>query len=340
MSALITANLEPGVLSRLRELLGDLAVEPWGETGEILQGDEMAEKVRAGGYAHLVVEVDILHEDFWDALGDHPLRTVSVCRADPITVDLEAASRRGVPVFYAPARNAQAVAELTIGMMIAFARRLVFAHGLLRSGKFEPASPKDFMKTYGALTGFEIGTRTVGVVGLGAIGRMVAERLRPFGCRLLGCDPYADAARLGVEAVDLGTLLRESDLVTLHCALTEETRGLLGAAELALLKPTAVLLNLARADVVDGDALYAALAEGRIAGACLDVFHQEPVLPDDRFLTLDNVLVTPHIGGATVDVPVHQSRMILAALEGWAAGAPPPGLLANPEALSSGGGRA
>ncbi|MBZ0252000.1 MAG: hypothetical protein K8I02_01555, partial [Candidatus Methylomirabilis sp.] len=145
MSALITANLEAGVLSRLRELLGDLAVEPWGETGEILQGDEMAEKVRAGGYGHLVVEVDILHEDFWDALGDHPLRTVSVCRADPITVDLRAASRRGVPVFYAPARNAQAVAELTIGMMIAFARRLVFAHELLKSGRFEPASPKDFM---------------------------------------------------------------------------------------------------------------------------------------------------------------------------------------------------
>lgn len=337
MKTFVTTQLDPRALARIAPLAGELVIEPWQETGTIYQGDELAERVLKDRFDHLIVEVDILHEDFWEGIaGRHRVRTISVCRADPLTVDREAATAAGVPVFFTPARNAQAVAELTLGMMIAHARRVVDAHNLLKSKRFEPASPKDFMKTYGTLTGYEIGTRTVGIVGMGAIGRMVAERLRPFGSTLLGFDPYVDAMameRLGVRKCAIDPLMAEADLVTIHCPLNEETLGLIGPAQIARMKPTAVLLNLARADVVDDDALYDALAGDKIAGACLDVFHQEPVLPDNRFLDLPNVLVTPHIGGASSDVAYHQGMMIARALEGYFAGGPPADLVANPEVL-------
>src|SRR5207253_9265438 len=176
----------------------------------------------------------------------------------------------------------------------------------------------------------------VGLVGLGAVGREVAARLVPFKARVPAYDPYVREAPPGVELVDLDDLLRAADFVSLHAPVTEETRNLVSRERLALLRPSAYFVNTARAALTAEDALYEMLAAGRLAGAALDVLADEPLQPGNRFLALPNVLVTPHIGGATVDVVRHQSEIIVDAIERWLAGerpGPPCGWIANPAVL-------
>ncbi len=181
------------------------------------------------------------------------------------------------------------VAEATIGWMIALSHNLRIKDGLVRTGRWDERSK--FM-------GRELRDRTLGVIGLGGIARKTIELLRAFGMNQpLAFDPFLDeatAATRGAHLVSLEELLRRADFVSIHCPLTEKTRGLLGARELALMRPDAYLLNTARGGIVDEDALYAALKERRIAGAALDCFAQEPVTAPHRFGELDNVLLAPH----------------------------------------------
>ncbi len=181
------------------------------------------------------------------------------------------------------------VAEATIGWMIALSHNLRIKDGLVRTGRWDERSK--FM-------GRELRDRTLGVIGLGGIARKTIELLRAFGVNQpLAFDPFLDeatAATRGAHLVSLEELLRRADFVSIHCPLTEKTRGLLGARELALMRPDAYLLNTARGGIVDEDALYAALKERRIAGAALDCFAQEPVTAPHRFGELDNVLLAPH----------------------------------------------
>ena len=170
--------------------------------------------------------------------------------------------------------------------------------------------------------------RTVGLVGLGAVGQEVARRLVAFAMTVLAHDPPVAAdrgnpLRLPPEFVSLAELLQRSDFVSIHTPLTVETRGLIGARELGLMKPSAYLVNTARAAIVDEEALLAALRERRIAGAGLDVYNVEPLPPNSPWLRLDNVVLTPHIGGATSDVVRHQSHMIVADIERWLRGERP-----------------
>jgi autoinducer 2 (AI-2) kinase len=331
MKALVTANFSAEGLALLRRRM-DVAYAPWGETGELLTGEDLAERVTAEGIDVLIVEVDLVHEEVFDA---RKLIAVGCCRGDPLNVDVETATAMGVPVFFAPGRNAHAVADLTLGFMLALARGIVPVHNRLATGAFNPTDVKELMESLGAMSGFELGGATVGLVGLGAVGHQVARRLVPFGARILAYDPYAPDARLaevGATRADLDDLLRASDVVSLHCAVTDQTRGMIDARRLALMKPTAYLVNTARYQLADGEALYAALKDRRIAGAALDVFKAEPPTPDDPFLKLDNVIVTPHIGGATREVVVHQSRMVAGDVERFLAGETPLHC-ANPEVL-------
>jgi phosphoglycerate dehydrogenase-like enzyme len=190
----------------------------------------------------------------------------------------------------------------------------------------------DFLKLYTRFTGVELGERTVGLVGLGAVGREVAARLLPFKCRVLAFDPYVATPPPGVTLVGIDELLRASDFVSLHAPLTPETTGLLSRQRLGLMKPTAYLVNTARAALTDEDALHDLLRDGRIAGAALDVLVEEPLQPGNRFLALPNVIVTPHIGGATVDVTRHQSDIVVDAMERWLRGERPR-WIANPAVL-------
>lgn len=242
------------------------------------------------------------------------LRLVAVARAGLENVDLEAATERGIGVVPSMGRNAGAVAELQIGLMLAEARNIARADASVKSGGWRKEFP-------GARV--ELAERTIGMVGFGHVGAVFADRLRGFGPRLLAFDPYADAERLarhGVTRVDdLDTVFRESDFVVVQARHTKETDRFIGAAQLALMKPTAYFVNVARSRVVDTQALYDVLAAGRIAGAGLDVFDEEPLPADSPWRSLDNVTITTHFGGDTADTNRTSARLVAAAIVEYAA---------------------
>lgn len=212
-------------------------------------------------------------------------------------IDLEAVTARGIPLARTTGSNATPVAEFAVGMMVALSRRLAYVDRNLKEGHWlkKEVWPDCFM-----LSG-----RTIGLVGLGTIGQRVARRLQGWDARLLYSKrsrlPGEEEAALGVEYATLERILAESDIVSLHCPLTPETTKLIGRAELAGMKKTAVLINLARGGVVDEAALYEALRDGEIAGAAIDVFETEPVPSDNPLLTLENAIVTPHLGAIAFD---------------------------------------
>jgi phosphoglycerate dehydrogenase-like enzyme len=248
-------------------------------------------------------------------------------------VDLAAATARGIPVLTTPARNADSVADFALGLMLALCRNINRAERHLRQKGWMVGNEIPYFHFRGP----ELGGRTLGLIGCGAIGRALAGRARGFDMRVLVYDPYLDPAALGDlgQLVSLETVLAEADFLSLHVPLNSETKGMLGAEELALVKPTAYLINTARAAVIDEEALFTALESGRLAGAALDVFWDEPKIAD-RWFSLDNVLLTPHLGGAADEVKAHQSSMIVEDLGLLQAGGTP-ARLANPEVLSGTG---
>ena len=225
-------------------------------------------------------------------------------------IDLAVARDRGIVVTNTPGANTEAVAELTIGLMLALARRIVRADRHLRAGSWKP------------IAGVELAGKTLGLIGLGRIARVVVRRLAGFEMNVIAYDPVRDedfARQWRVRYCPLDDALRQADFVSLHAPRTDATHGLIGATQLALMKPTAFLINTARGELVDEPALIDALAAGRIAGAGLDVFACEPP-GDSLLLTLENVTVTPHIGAHTADAITVMSSMaaesLVAALEG------------------------
>ena len=206
-------------------------------------------------------------------------------------VDVRTATQSGVMVVNAPTSNIVSAAELAVALMLAAARNVSPAHAALRQGEWKRSK----------YTGIELFEKTVGIVGLGRIGVLVAHRLAAFGMDVIAYDPYVQAGRaaqMGVRLVDLDTLLADSDFMSVHLPRTPETLGLIGDAELHKVRPHLVLVNAARGGIVDEDALYAALKEGRIAAAGLDVFAKEPCT-DSPLFELENVVATPHLGAST-----------------------------------------
>jgi D-3-phosphoglycerate dehydrogenase len=221
---------------------------------------------------------------------------------DASRIDLDAAREHKVWVTNMPGSNAVAVAELTFGHLIALARHTFAADAAVKANRWSD---------YRRFTGGELARGTLGIVGMGNIGTRVALRARAFEMDLLVCDPYIPASHvtaLGGRWVGLGQLFEESDFVTLHCPLNHETRHMVGDRELSRMKKSACLVNLARGGVVDETALYRCLAEKRIAGAAIDVFETEPPREDHPMLRLDNVLLTPHIGGSTHEAQTRGER--------------------------------
>lgn len=209
------------------------------------------------------------------------LRAISTMAVGTDNIDLAEAERRGVPVGHTPDVLTDTTADLAVGLMLAAARRMPEGEAAVRAGEWGPWHPS-------WLLGRDLHGTTVGIVGMGRIGRAVARRLEGFGVRLL------DARRDGLER-----LLEESDFVTLHCPLTEDTRHLIGADALARMKPEAILVNTARGPIVDTDALARALGEGEIAAAALDVTDPEPLSAGHPLLEAPNLIVLPHVGSAT-----------------------------------------
>ena len=205
-------------------------------------------------------------------------------------VDYEAAREKGIVVCYTLGANSDSVAEHTIALILASLKHLCTNHFRLRQGKWRDMS----------LLGYELLGKTVGIIGLGSVGSKVAEKLRGFGVKLLAyTKAHENAKKVGAKLVDLNTLLTESDIVTVHTALRDDTFHLIGMEELKLMKKSAIIVNTARGAIIDEKALVKALKEGLIAGAALDVFGEEPVSSDDPILKLDNVILSPHSASFT-----------------------------------------
>ena len=259
------------------------------------------------------------------------LRVISSCSVGLDHVDVAAASARGIPVGHTPGVLTETTADLTLTLMLAAARRIVEADRFVREGAWTPERRWE----PDMLLGRDLHGATVGLVGLGAIGQAVARRLAGFGCRILGWTRSGRTVS-GVEPAELDALLAESDFVSLHVALTEETRDLLDADRLAAMKPGAVLVNTARGGLVDEAALAEQLRSGALAAAGFDVFAEEPVDPAHPLLPLDNVVLAPHIGSASIRTRMRMAELAVENLLAGLAGEALPAC-ANPEALAARG---
>jgi len=222
------------------------------------------------------------------------LRVIGVLRSGTENIDIRGATERGISVLNTPGRNARAVAECTLGLMLAESRNIARAHAALVHGTWR----RDFPNS-DAIP--ELYDKTVGLVGYGAVGQLVARYLRAFGSRILAFDPHFRGDSGPARLVDLDLLLTQSDVVSLHARLTDESHHLIGQRELALMKPTAILINTARSGLIDEQALVNALSAQQIRGAALDVYDEEPLELNHPLLKLDNVTLTPHLAGSTID---------------------------------------
>jgi D-3-phosphoglycerate dehydrogenase len=318
--ALVTTPVRGPGVELLREL-ADLVIDPWIDQNplRIYNAEQLAERAASEGATILMVEADRCAGPVFDL----PLLAVASTRGDPTNVDVQAATAAGVPVLRAPARNADAVAELGVALLLAATRGVLGADRDVRAGDVY----KDGTIPYQRFRAWQLAGRTAGLVGLGAVGRALRWRLEGLGMHVVAYDPYAaDATHT------LDQLLEVSDVVSLHAPVTDETAGMIGAAQFAAMRDGVVFLNTARAQLHDGDALVDALRSGKVGAAGLDHFVGEHLPPDHPLTTFPNVVLTPHIGGATYDTEVNHTQTIAEDLCRLRAGATPRNIV-NPDVL-------
>ena len=318
--ALVTTPVRGPGVDLLREL-ADLVIDPWidHQPLRIYNAEQLASRAADEGATILMVEADRCAGPVFDL----PLLAVASTRGDPNNVDIDAATAAGVPVLRAPARNADAVAEIAVALLLAATRGVVGADHDVRTGEIY----KDGTIPYQRFRAWQLAGRTAGLVGLGAVGRALRWRLEGLGMRVVAYDPYAADATHTLEQ-----LLEVSDVVSLHAPVTEETAGMIGPEQFAAMRDGVVFLNTARAQLHDGDALVAALASGKVSAAGLDHFVGEHLPTDHPLTTFPNVVLTPHIGGATYDTEVNHTQTIADDLCRLLAGATPRNIV-NPDVL-------
>ncbi|OBB67392.1 MULTISPECIES: NAD(P)-dependent oxidoreductase [unclassified Mycobacterium] len=318
--ALVTAPLRGPGFAKLKQL-ADVVYDPWIEQTplRIYSAEQLAERITAEAADVVVVESDSVGGPVFD-LG---LRVIASTRGDPNNVDIAGATAAGVPVLNTPGRNADAVAEMTVALLLAVTRQLLPADADVRSGNIF----RDGSIPYQRFRAWEVAGRTAGLVGLGAVGRATAWRLSGLGLRVIAHDPYNDDARHGLDE-----LLGEADVVSLHAPVTDDTVGMIGAPQFAAMRDGVVFLNTARAQLHDTDALVDALRDGKVSAAGLDHFVGEWLPTDHPLVGMPNVVLTPHIGGATWNTEARQAQMVADDLEALLAGGMPAHIV-NPEVL-------
>jgi len=298
---------------------------PWPVEPFVDQGEEIKEySGRPEDLIPLVAETEVLVVDAAPVteavLAAAPrLKAVACTRGGPVNVNVPACTKRGIPVFNSPGRNFSAVVEFTLGLVLAHLKNITIGHHDLKQGKW-----RGDLYLYEKV-GPELPDIVLGVIGYGHIGREVARVFALLGSEVLVSDPYVAAEvieRDGHRKVELEQLLREADVVSLHARLTPETEKMIGEGEFSLMKPTAYFINTARGGLVDYEALYRALAQGRIKGAALDVYDPEPLPPDHPLLALENVTLTPHIGGASKTTVYRGVRTVAEELKAYFSGQP------------------
>lgn len=321
--ALVTAPLRGPGFAKLRQL-ADVVYDPWIEQTplRIYGPEQLAERITGESAEIVVVESDSVRGPVFDQR-QRALIAVASTRGDPNNVDIAGATAAGIPVLNTPARNADAVAEMTVALLLAATRHLLTADADVRSGNVF----RDGSIPYQRFRAAEIAGLTAGLVGLGAVGRATQWRLSGLGLRVIAYDPYNPDARHGLDE-----LLSEADVVSLHAPVTDDTVGMIGAREFAAMRDGVVFLNTARAQLHDTDALVDALAAGKVGAAGLDHFVGEWLPADHPLVGMPNVVLTPHIGGATFNTEARQAQMVADDLEALLAGRPPAHIV-NPEVL-------
>ena len=319
--ALVTAPFRGAGLELLTSLCSDIVLDPWidHQPLRLYNSEQLAERVVEEGADLLIVESDSVKGPVLDL----PLIAIGSCRGDPTNVDIPAATARGIPVLRAPGRNADAVAEVTVGLLYAVNRGIVRADMDVRAGQVY----RDGTIPYQRFRAWELAGQTAGIVGLGAVGRATKWRLEGLGLNVISYDPYSSDATHSLDG-----LLAEADVVSLHAAVTPASEGLIGAAEFGRMKEGAIFINSARAQLHDTDALVMALQSGQLAGAGLDHFVGEHLAVDHPLCSMPNVVLTPHIGGATWNTETRHSQSIADGMAALLSGGRPDNLV-NPEVL-------
>ena len=326
MKAFISSRMPAGGLQRLKESF-EIDHYNWFEDG-MLGNTAFGERMQD---CHLVVvETEEINREMIEKARD--LFAIVNFKSSVVNIDVDAATENDVIVINTPGRNADAVADLTVGLMIAVIRKIVPGLDAIRKDLWVKNGRR---WAYTEHQGFELNSRVVGLLGLGFIGQLVAKRLSGFGVKIIAHDPYLSpeiAKNLDVTMVELDDLFTRSDILSLHVPLSDETEALIGESELKMMKKSAYLINTARAAVVVEEDLIRCLTENWIAGAALDVFHKEPLGRDYPLLKLPQVICTPHLGGATTDVVDHMVEIGLEALYQFIDGADP-GNIVNRQAI-------
>ncbi|MFX1347611.1 MAG: NAD(P)-dependent oxidoreductase [Promethearchaeota archaeon] len=333
MKTLITAKITDDCLNELEKLM-EISYEPWRETGIIyFDVNELVEKLK--DYDIFITEADDLKKE--DLFEKTNIKLIVSCRGDPFNVNLKAATKKNIPVLYTPLRNVDAVAELTIGLMLMLARKLHIVDRIIHSDEFEVIEFEDFIEYLNKFQGIELKHKTIGIIGLGQIGRRVANMLKSFEVEFLIYDPYIDEEIINQygKKVEIDYLMKNSDFITIHSIATDENEKLINEERINMMKKSAFLINTAKGSIVDYDALQRALKEEKISGSALDVFPLEPIDEDNEFIELKNAIITPHIGGDTEEVIKRQSVILLHDIKAWLKGERPKHVM-NPEVFKEG----
>ncbi len=322
--ALVTAPFRGEGMDALGKV-ADVVYDPWLEHRplRIYKAEDLAQRIDDEGAEILIVESDQVKGPVFE----RQLRVIGSCRGDPNNVDLAAATAAGIPIVNAPGRNADAVAEMTLALLFAVNRWVVQGDDDVRTGQVYAEG----IIPYQRYRAWQLAGRTAGVVGLGAVGRATKWRLEGIGMHVLSFDPYNPAATHHTLE-ELDAMLAECDVVSMHAVVTPETTGMIGESQFAAMKPGTIFVNTARAMLHDTDALVASLQSGHLGGAGLDHFVGEHLPTDHPLATMKNVVLTPHIGGATYDVEANQASMVAADVARVLAGERPLHCV-NPEVL-------
>lgn len=305
-SALILAPFSRNALEALEKRM-PVAYESWTTTRRLFSPEELTQRINQDRLTILIVEADYVFEEVF--CNAPSLEFLGVCRNSLDHVDLQAASEHSVQVVNAPGRNSTAVAELTLGLMLGLARQIPSFTQYVSQGRWQ-----DPVEPYICMRGSELNGKTLGILGLGTIGRAVAKLCTAFGMKVVAYDPYLGdpGSKIGtITLQNLETVLQGSDYLSIHTPDTPEAQGLLNKENMARLKHGVYIVNTASHRAIDEDALVDGIRSGRVAGAALDVHRTHPLLPTNPFKGMKEVLLTPHVGGATDETIERQSWMMV-----------------------------
>ena len=319
-TALVTAPFRGPGVDALAEV-ADLVIDPWIDHSplRLYSADDLAARIEEEGATIVLCEADEVKGPVFDL----PLVAIGSARGDPTNVDIAGATAAGIPVLRAPGRNADGVAEIAVGLLFAVTRHLLAADRDVREGEIY----RDGSIPYQRFRAWQVAGQTVGIVGYGAVGRAAAWRFQGLGMNVISADPFAEDATHSLD-----DLLAEADVISMHAAVTPDTAKMIDADAIAKMKDGAVYLNTARAGLHDLDALADGLASGKLGGAGLDHFDGEFLDPKHPIASMDNVVLAPHIGGATYDTETNHTTLLSADVIRLLSGERPINIV-NPEVL-------